>query len=71
MIKHASQLAVAEDQTMPVAPAPAIDDDEHIAPAPRVSIQAFCETVETAAAVQAASFKGSSLAIASRILRSA
>jgi pilus assembly protein CpaE len=28
--------------------------DEHIAPAPRVSIQAFCETVETAAAVQAA-----------------
>jgi pilus assembly protein CpaE len=29
--------------------------DEHIAPAPRVSIQAFCETVETAAAVQAAS----------------
>jgi pilus assembly protein CpaE len=27
---------------------------EHIAPAPRVSIQAFCETVETAAAVQAA-----------------
>jgi pilus assembly protein CpaE len=28
--------------------------DEHIAPAPRVSIQAFCETVETAAAIQAA-----------------
>ena len=28
--------------------------EEHIAPAPRVSIQAFCETVETAAAVQAA-----------------
>jgi len=28
-------------------------DDEHIAPAPRVSVQAFCETVETAAAVQA------------------
>src|ERR1700741_279977 len=27
---------------------------EHIAPAPRVSVQAFCETVETAAAVQAA-----------------
>jgi pilus assembly protein CpaE len=26
----------------------------HIAPAPRVSVQAFCETVETAAAVQAA-----------------
>jgi pilus assembly protein CpaE len=28
---------------------------DHIAPAPRVSIQAFCESVETAAAVQAAS----------------
>ena len=28
--------------------------DEHIAPAPRISVQAFCETVETAAAVQAA-----------------
>ncbi len=27
---------------------------EHIAPAPRVSIQAFCDTVETAAAIQAA-----------------
>ena len=29
--------------------------DEHIAPAPRVSLQAFCETVDTAAAIQAAS----------------
>ena len=29
--------------------------DEHIAPAPRVSVQAFCETVETAAALQGAS----------------
>src|SRR5215471_3728413 len=28
--------------------------EENIAPAPRVSIQAFCETVETAAAIQAA-----------------
>jgi pilus assembly protein CpaE len=27
---------------------------DHIAPAPRISVQAFCETVETAAAVQAA-----------------
>ena len=52
MIKHASQIAIAEDQAAPMAPA--IDDDDHIAPAPRVSIQAFCETVETAAAVQAA-----------------
>jgi pilus assembly protein CpaE len=29
-------------------------EGEHIAPAPRVAVQAFCETVETAAAVQAA-----------------
>src|SRR6202795_4389379 len=28
--------------------------DDHIAPSPRVSVQAFCETVETAAAVQSA-----------------
>jgi pilus assembly protein CpaE len=28
--------------------------DEHIAPSPRISIQAFCESVETAAAVQSA-----------------
>src|SRR5437879_487339 len=28
---------------------------EHIAPAPRISLQAFCESVETAATVQAAS----------------
>src|SRR5215471_5970629 len=27
---------------------------EHIAPAPRISVQAFCETVETASVVQAA-----------------
>lgn len=29
-------------------------EDDYIAPAPRVSVQAFCETAETAAAVQAA-----------------
>jgi len=34
--------------------APAEGESEHIAPAPRVSVQAFCETVESAAAVQAA-----------------
>src|ERR1700748_189093 len=33
------------------APPPA---ESHIAPAPRVSVQAFCETVETASAVQSA-----------------
>ncbi|MGC1695719.1 MAG: CtpF protein, partial [Pseudolabrys sp.] len=38
---------------MPARPVDAVAD-EHIAPAPRISIQAFCETVETAAAVQAA-----------------
>jgi pilus assembly protein CpaE len=32
-------------------PSPA---EDHIAPAPRVSVQAFCETVETAAAIQSA-----------------
>jgi pilus assembly protein CpaE len=31
-----------------------VGGDDHIAPAPRVSVQAFCETVETAAAIQAA-----------------
>jgi pilus assembly protein CpaE len=36
------------------AGADAAGRDEHIAPAPRVSVQAFCETVETAAAIQAA-----------------
>jgi pilus assembly protein CpaE len=55
MIKHASQVAVAEDATAQAAPAePAVAADDHIAPAPRISVQAFCETVETAAAVQAA-----------------
>ena len=52
MIKHAQQVAVAEPDQM--APAAAEAADEHIAPAPRVSVQAFCESVETAAAVQAA-----------------
>ena len=53
MIRNAFQTAVAEDQGEPAAAElPAADD--HIAPAPRVSVQAFCETVETAAAVQAA-----------------
>ena len=40
-----------------VVESPAVEvagSDERIAPAPRVSVQAFCETVETAAAIQAA-----------------
>jgi pilus assembly protein CpaE len=36
------------------APADIVGREEQIAPAPRVSVQAFCETVDTAAAIQAA-----------------
>jgi pilus assembly protein CpaE len=49
MIKHALQTQAIE----PASPE-SFTPDEHIAPAPRISIQAFCDTVETAAAVQAA-----------------
>src|SRR5262245_64943414 len=34
--------------------ADAADHGDHIAPAPRVSIQAFCETADTAAAIRGA-----------------
>jgi pilus assembly protein CpaE len=44
-------LQTAPEDNAPEEPAAS----EHIAPAPRVSVQAFCETVETAAAVQSAS----------------
>lgn len=54
MIKHPHQVAVTQDAGLPVS-TEAVAADNHIAPAPRVSVQAFCETVETAAAVQAAS----------------
>jgi pilus assembly protein CpaE len=47
MISYARQT----QEQHPEASAPV---EEHIAPAPRVSVQAFCETVETAAAVQSA-----------------
>ncbi len=43
-----------KDQDAETTTADAVADNEHIAPAPRISVQAFCETVETAAAVQAA-----------------
>ena len=36
------------------APVEGVVTEDHIAPAPRVSVQAFCETVETAAAIQSA-----------------
>jgi pilus assembly protein CpaE len=55
MIKHAHQVAAAQGTGAPAGPAETPLADEHIAPAPRVSVQAFCETVETAAAAQAAS----------------
>jgi pilus assembly protein CpaE len=55
MIRNAYQVAVTDDQgQQAAAPAEAASAEDHIAPAPRVSVQAFCETVETAAAVQAA-----------------
>ncbi|MBV8700399.1 AAA family ATPase [Bradyrhizobium sp.] len=48
MISYARQTTEEQPATAP----PPVED--HIAPAPRVSVQAFCETVETAAAVQSA-----------------
>ena len=49
MMKPASQTAWPDG-----APADVAGREERIAPAPRISVQAFCETVETAAAIQAA-----------------
>jgi pilus assembly protein CpaE len=48
MISYARQTQAEQ----PEASLPPVE--EHIAPAPRVSVQAFCDTVETAAAVQSA-----------------
>jgi pilus assembly protein CpaE len=47
MISHARQNSEEQPDITPAA-------DDYIAPAPRVSVQAFCETVETAAAVRSA-----------------
>ncbi|WP_454624528.1 AAA family ATPase [Bradyrhizobium cenepequi] len=47
MISYARQNSDAQPDIPPQV-------EEHIAPAPRVSVQAFCDTVETAAAVQSA-----------------
>jgi pilus assembly protein CpaE len=47
MISYARQNSEEQPDITPPA-------DDYIAPAPRVSVQAFCETVETAAAVQSA-----------------
>ncbi|HML06792.1 MAG TPA: AAA family ATPase [Xanthobacteraceae bacterium] len=48
-MKSVSQAVAQESNAADI-----VGRDEHIAPAPRVSVQAFCETVETAAAIQAA-----------------
>jgi pilus assembly protein CpaE len=48
MISYARQNPEETSEAQPPAA------ESHIAPAPRVSVQAFCETVETAAAVQSA-----------------
>jgi pilus assembly protein CpaE len=48
-MRQASEATIEE-----AAAADIVGRDEQIAPAPRVSVQAFCETVDTAAAVQAA-----------------
>ena len=48
MIKYARE----NSEQQPDEPAP--QAGEYIAPAPRVSVQAFCETAQTAAAVQSA-----------------
>ena len=47
MINYARQNTEQKPEIAPPA-------EDHIAPAPRISVQAFCETVETAAAVQSA-----------------
>ncbi len=49
MISYARQNPESQPES---APPPT---EDHIAPAPRVSVQAFCETVETAAAIQSGS----------------
>jgi pilus assembly protein CpaE len=49
MMKPAGQAAWPDS-----APADVAGREERIAPAPRISVQAFCETVETAASIQAA-----------------
>src|SRR3974390_2908680 len=47
MINYARQNTELKPEVAPSA-------EDHIAPAPRISVQAFCDTVETAAAVQSA-----------------
>jgi pilus assembly protein CpaE len=49
MIRHGQQHAELESEQQAGSA-----HEHHIAPAPRISIQAFCETVETASAIEAA-----------------
>ena len=49
MIRYGQQTAEPEIAAAGEAPA-----EEHIAPAPRISVQAFCETVDVAGAMQGA-----------------
>jgi pilus assembly protein CpaE len=55
MIKHAQQVAVNGPETAPAQLTETVAVDDHIAPAPRVSVNAFCESIETANAIEAAS----------------
>ena len=54
MISDARQNSEDQPDITPLA-------DDYIAPAPRVSVQAFCETAETAATVRAAAEKTAAL----------
>ncbi len=54
MIKHPHQIAVTGPETAPAQLTDKAAVTEHIAPAPRISVQAFCETVETANVVETA-----------------
>ena len=53
MIRTALQTVTPEPVPAETAPR-----DEHIAPAPRVSVQAFCESVETAASIRCVIYTG-------------
>jgi pilus assembly protein CpaE len=54
MIKHAHQVTVNGPETAPAQLTDTVAVNEHIAPAPRVSVNAFCETVETANIIETA-----------------
>jgi pilus assembly protein CpaE len=47
-------ISYARQNPEPQSESPPPPAEDHISPAPRVSVQAFCETVETAAAIQSA-----------------